>query len=192
MARKNNKRTVDNWKKKRWFEIFADSTFDGKKIADTVRIEAKKLIGRKITKNLKELTNNIRNSYYEIVFKIDKVTTTKADTKIVEFITKNNYLRRTVRKGKSKIEPVFYTKTKDGNKMKIKALFISGAKYTTDTRKDAQKIIVDHITKDISEKTTTEVWNDIINQKYTSALKKKLLKLGYVYKIFISKAKLIE
>jgi small subunit ribosomal protein S3Ae len=186
------KRTVDTWKKKKWFEVYADSNFDGIKIADTIAIEGKKLIGRKITKNLKDLTNNIRNSYYEVVFKINKVTTSKADTKLVEFITKNNYLRRTTRKGKSKIEPVFYVKTKDGNKLKIKALFITGAKYTTDTRKEAQKIIVDYLIKDISEKTTTEVWNDIINQNYTAPVKKKLLKLGYVYKFFISKAKLIE
>ncbi len=186
------KRLVDNWKKKKWFEVYADSIFDNKIIAETVAIDSKKLIGRKIKKTLKDITNSIRDSYYEISFVITKVTATKADTDITKYETKGNYLRRLTRRGKSKIEPVFYVKTKDQHKLKLKILFITGARYPTNTKKESQKIIVDTITEDIKTKTLKEAWNDIIFKKLTEACKKKLLKLGYVNKIIVSKATLEE
>lgn len=187
-----NKRTVDNWKKKKWFEVYADPVFDGILLAETIGIESKKLIGRKIKKTLKDLTNSVRDSYYEITFVINKVTTTKADTEIQKYETKENYLRRLARRGKSKIEPVFYVTTKDNHKIKLKVLFITGAKYPTNTKKEAQKIIVETITEDIKTKMLKEAWNDIIFQKFTDPCKKKLLKLGYVNKIIVSKATLKE
>jgi small subunit ribosomal protein S3Ae len=192
MARKNNKRTVDNWKKKRWFEIFADTTFDGKQIAETVAIEPAKLVGRKVRKSLRDLTGSIRDSYYEVTFKIFKVTATKADTEICKFETKSNFLRRMLRKGKSKIEPVFTVTTKDERDIRLKVLFITGAKYTTLQRREAQKAIKDEIIKEINSKTLSENWNDITHQNYTAKLKKLLIKIGFVNKIFVSKATLIK
>jgi small subunit ribosomal protein S3Ae len=192
MATKVKKRTVDNWKKKRWFEVFADSTFDGKIIAETVAIESKKLIGRKVKKSLKELTGSVRDTYYELTFRINKVTATKADTELVKFDTKTNFLRRLLRRGKSKIEPIIYVNTKEGKKIKLKVLFITGARYTLTQRKEAQKIITEYMLEDIKTKTISENWNDIVYQKFGEKLKKKLLKIGFVNKIFISKAQLVE
>jgi small subunit ribosomal protein S3Ae len=187
-----NKRPVDNWKKKKWFEVYADPVFDNKIIGQTIAIESKKIIGRKIRKNLKELTNSIRDSYYEVTFVIKKTTATKADTEISCFETKSNYLRRIVRRGKSKIEPVFYVITKDNRKLKLKILFITGARYPVSAKKEAQKIIVDAITKSIKTKMLTEAWNDIISQKLAENCRKPLKSLGYINKILISKATLKE
>jgi ribosomal protein S3AE len=66
----NKKGSTDTWKKKKWFEIFADKTFDEKLIGETVAVASKSLVDRKIKKTLNELTGNIRDSYYEITFKI--------------------------------------------------------------------------------------------------------------------------
>lgn len=56
------KSTVDNWKKKKWYDVHADPTFDEKKIGETVAIVPKNLVGRNIKKGLNELTGNIRDS----------------------------------------------------------------------------------------------------------------------------------
>jgi ribosomal protein S3AE len=191
MATKN-KRPVDNWKKKKWFEVYADPVFDSILIAETIAIESKKLIGRKIKKTLKDLTNSVRDSYFELTFVIKKVTTTRADTELQCFETKGNYLRRLIRRGKSKIEPIFYVTTKDNHKLKLKVLFITGAKYPTNVKKEAQKIIVNTITDEIKSKMIKEAWNDIVFQKLTEPCKKKLVKLGYVNKLIVSKAVIKE
>ena len=48
----DKKSTVDNWKKKKWYDVSADTTFDEKKIGETVTINPKNLIGRIVKKGL--------------------------------------------------------------------------------------------------------------------------------------------
>lgn len=188
----NKKGSTDTWKKKKWFEIFADKTFDEKLIGETVAVASKSLVDRKIKKTLNELTGNIRDSYYEITFKITKVTATKADTELYCFEAKQGYLRRLIRKQKSKIEHVFYATTKDGHKLKVKLLFISGTKYSTPLRREARKTIINAVQEEIKTKTISESWHDLIFPVIAEKTKAKLQKLGFVNKVLISKAKLIE
>jgi small subunit ribosomal protein S3Ae len=187
-----NKRNIDTWKKKKWFDIIADDSFDGKEIGKTIAIEGKELIGRTIKKGLDELTNNIRDSSHYIIFKINKVTATKAESDIFSFDTKHGFLRRIIRRQKSKIESVFYVSSKDHHKLKLKVLFISGTKYPTALRAQARKTMVDYFTNEAKEKTIKELWSDLIFQKLSENAKKQLAKLGFVNKVVVTKAKLVE
>ncbi len=186
------KRTVDNWKKKKWYVITADPIFDGKEIAKTIAIENKSLTGRTIKKTLDSLTGNIRDSAYVITFKVDKVTGGKAETSISDMETKPGHLKRMIRRMKSKIEDIIYVTTKDGHKIKLKLLFITGAKYSTQTRTEARNIMRTIFLEELKEKVLKEAWSEIIFQKISEKAKKKLAKLGFINKIIISKAKLIE
>jgi len=187
----DKKSTVDTWKKKKWYDINADSTFDERKIGETVAIVPKSLMGRNIKKGLNELTGNIRDSSFEVTFKVNKVTGAKADTQITLFEAKAGFLRRMIRRQKSKIEPVFYVTTKDGSKLKIKVMAITGAKFTTPLRTQARKAIVDFFTEEITAKTTKENWNDIIYQHISERAKVKLIKLGYINKVMVIKVMLV-
>jgi len=187
----DKKSTVDNWKKKKWYDISADATFDEKKIGETVAILPKNLIGRNIKKGLNELTGNIRDSSFEVTFKVNKVTGAKADTVISLFEAKAGFLRRMIRRQKSKIEPVFYVTTKDGSKLKIKVMAITGSKFTTPLRTQVRKAIVDFFNEEVSGKTARENWNDIIFQHLSERCKAKLTKLGYINKVMIIKVTLM-
>ncbi|MFA5745311.1 MAG: hypothetical protein WCX82_00760 [archaeon] len=187
----DKKSTVDTWKKKKWYDINADSTFDERKIGETVAVLPKSLMGRNLKKGLNELTGNIRDSSFEITFKVNKITGSKADTQITLFEAKAGFLRRMIRRQKSKIEPVFYVTTKDGTKLKIKVMAITGAKFTTPLRTQARKAVVDFFTEEIIAKTTKEAWNDIIFQHVAEKCKIKLIKLGYINKVMVIKVMLV-
>ena len=186
------KRTVDNWKKKKWYVITADPIFDNKEIGKTIAIENKSLSGRTIKKTLDSLSGNIRDSAYVITFKVDKVIGGKAETFISDMEAKPGHLKRMIRRMKSKIEDIIYVTTKDGHKIKLKLLFITGAKYSTDTRREARNLMDALFIEEIKDKVLKEAWNEIIFQKISEKCKKKLSKLGFINKIIISKAKLIE
>lgn len=188
---KVKKKTVDNWKKKKWYNINADSVFDSKEIAKTVALENNQLMGRTIKKSLNELTSNIRDSGVIISFKITKVTGTTADTEICEYDTKVANLKRMVRRGKSKIENIFYVDTKDGKKLKIKTMFLAGTKFTTANRTESRRIIEEFLKSEFKDKNIKEAWSNIIFQKSSETLKKKLVKLGYAHKFLFIKAKLV-
>ncbi len=185
------KKTTDNWKKKKWYNVLADPIFDSKEIAKTVALENKNLIGRSVKKSLNDLTSNIKDSGHVIIFKIYKITGTTAETKIQEYDTKVANLKRLVRRGKSKIENIFFVETKDKQKLKLKVLFLSSTKFPTANRTQARQIIQEHITEEIKEKTIKETWATIVFQKFSEKLKKKLVKLGYVNKVLVVKAKII-
>lgn len=188
---KVKKKTVDNWKKKKWYNVTADPVFDSKEIAKTIALENKHLMGRTIKKSLNDLTSNIKDSGYTITFKITKVTGTTAETEIQELDTKVANLKRMIRRGKSKIEIIFFVESKDSKKLKLKVLCLSGTKFTTANRTESRKIIVDELQEDIKGKMLREVWGNIIYQKFSEKLKKKLVKLGYINKVVILKAKVI-
>ncbi len=188
---KEKKKTVDNWKKKKWYNVTADPVFDSKEIAKTIALENKQLIGRTVVKSLNDLTSNIKDSGYTISFKIYKVTGTTAETQIQELDTKVANLKRMIRRGKSKIEIIFFVETKDSQKLKLKVMCLSGTKFTTSNRTETRNTIVSHMQEEIKEKTLKEVWGNIIYQKFSEKLKKKLVKLGYINKVLILKAKLI-
>jgi ribosomal protein S3AE len=188
---KVKKKTVDNWKKKKWYNVTADPVFDSKEIAKTVALDSSKLIGRTIKKSLNDLTSNIKDSGYTVTFKINKVTGTNAETKLEELNTKVANLKRMIRRGKSKVEIIFFVETKDNQKIKLKVMCLSGTKFTTATRTETRNLIVDSLTEDIKEKTSREVWTNIVYQKFSEKLKKKLVKLGYINKVLVLKAKII-
>lgn len=183
----DKKSTVDNWKKKKWYDVSADTTFDEKKIGETITINPKNLIGRIVKKGLNELTGNIRDSAFEVSFKIYKITGAKADTVISKFEAKTSLLRRLIRRQKSKVEPIFYVTTKDGIKLKLKILAITGTKYATPLKTEVRKAIVDFFTEEISSKTSKENWNDLIFQHISERCKAKLIKLGYINKVMVVK-----
>lgn len=96
-----------------------------------------------------------------------------------------------IRRQKSKIEPVFYVTTKDGSKLKIKVMAITGSKFTTPLRTQVRKAIVDFFNEEISAKTTKENWNDLIFQHLSERCKAKLIKLGYINKVMVVKVTLV-
>lgn len=181
------KSTVDTWKKKKWYDISADSTFDEKKIGETITINPKNLMGRIVKKGLNELTGNIRDSSFEVSFKINKITGATADTVITKFEAKPSLLRRLIRRQKSKIEPIFYATTKDGTKLKLKIMIITGAKFTTPLKTQVRKTLVDFVTEEVSNKTLKENLNDLIFQHICERSKAKLTKLGYINKVMVVK-----
>lgn len=188
---KVKKRVVDNWKKKKWYSVEADSVFDNKEICKTVALESKNLIDRNIKKSLEKITNNIKDSGFIITFKIFKVTGGRAETKITDLTSKGANIKRMARREKSKIENIINVVTKDEQKLKLKVLFISGTKFTTELRRESRNIIKEFFETEVREKTLKETWNNIIYQKFSEKLKKKLVKLGYVNKVLVAKATVI-
>ena len=187
----NKKRTVDNWKRKKWYTISADSLFDSRELGKTVALDSKTLNGRVIKKTLNEITNNIRDSNYVLSFRITKVVAGNANTELILMNTKPVYLKRIARRGTSKIENIIFVTTKDNHNLKLKVVFVSGKKYPTALRKEARNQIKDFYTQEIKSKTLKEAWNDIVYQKFTEKAKKKLVKLGYVRTVIVAKAKLL-
>lgn len=97
------RRTVDKWKKKKWFTVNSSSAFDKKPLADTPAEKPKNIMNRTIRTTLDVVTGNRMKRDYYVYFKVFDVQGQTASTKISKFEVVKAFLGRTIRRRNSKI-----------------------------------------------------------------------------------------
>ena len=142
---KSGKRTVDKWKRKKWFKIFAPKDFDKKEIGETPAEKEKHVLGRTILVNLGILTGERQKRHITLTFKINDLKGQQAFTEIVKHEISGSYLNRMVRRKMSKIEAVQTVTTKDGKKIKIKTIALSQKKLNRKQETVIRKEIIARI-----------------------------------------------
>ena len=131
------RKVKDRWKAKNWYNVLAPASFDNATIAETLADEPSKLSDRVTEVSLQDLTNDFRKSHIKLFFKINKVEDNNAKTMYIGHTLTSDYLRRMVRRRRSKIDAVYDAKTRDGARIRIKPF------ATTDRRiQNSQKKII--------------------------------------------------
>ncbi len=131
------RKVKDRWKAKNWYNVLAPASFDNATIAETLADEPSKLSDRVTEISLQDLTNDFRKSHIKLFFKINKVEDNNAKTMYIGHTLTSDYLRRMVRRRRSKIDAVYDAKTRDGARIRIKPF------ATTDRRiQNSQKKII--------------------------------------------------
>ena len=97
----------DRWKAKNWYNILAPPAFESVTIADTLADDPDNLINRVTGVSLQDLTNDFRKSHITLFFKINKVEESNAHTRFIGHTLTSDYLRRMIRRRRSKIEGVY-------------------------------------------------------------------------------------
>jgi small subunit ribosomal protein S3Ae len=192
MARKQRKsQATDKWKKKRWFKIIAPSILNQREIGETLALEGKNLIGRRIKPSLRETTGNIRQGHVKIVLMISEVKGDHANTRLVGHEIQRDYLRRIIRRRMSVVKTIVSSKTKDGNVIQITAIaFTRRRGYSTQT-KTIRKIMTDMLTEETSSKPYEQVMQEIIFGKTPSKLVKEVKRILPIRRVEIVKTELL-
>jgi small subunit ribosomal protein S3Ae len=131
------RKVKDRWKAKNWYNVLAPASFDNATIAETLADEPSKLTDRVTEISLQDLTNDFRKSHIKLFFKINQIEDNNARTAYIGHTLTSDYLRRMVRRRRSKIDAVYDAKTRDGARIRIKPF------ATTDRRiQNSQKKII--------------------------------------------------
>ena len=69
--------------KKQWYEIISPKMFGEKVVGETLAVDPKSLVGRKIEVSLMELSRNYSQFYIKLEFRVEKVEGNKAFTTFV-------------------------------------------------------------------------------------------------------------
>ena len=136
-SRATARKIKDRWKAKTWYNILAPPSFDNVTVADTLADNPDSLINRVTEVSLQDLTNDFRKSHIKLYFKIHKVEETNAHTQFAGHTLTSDYLRRMIRRKRSKIDGVYDVTTRDGATLRVKPF------ATTDKRiQNSQRRIV--------------------------------------------------
>ena len=191
-SRTSARKIKDKWKAKTWYNILAPSSFDNITIADTLSDNPNKLINRVTEVSLQDLTNDFRKSHIKLYFKINKIEDNNAITQFIGHELTSDYLRRMIRRKKSKIDGVYDVNTRDGASIRVKPF------ATTDKRiqNSQKKIVRDTMKQTIYDQakisTLSEFIQFIIDGKLGSEVYKKCKKLYPVKRVEVNKTEVLK
>jgi small subunit ribosomal protein S3Ae len=139
-------------KKKIFVKILAPKDFQEQIIGEAPVTESRLLLGRKINVNLMTITNDPKDQNIQIKFNINELKgADSVGTELLSATLLPAYIRRLVRKEKSRIDNCFTVKTQDNKNVVIKTFFITINIVTnsilTSLRKKSQEFIRNEVAK---------------------------------------------
>ena len=182
----------DRWRAKNWYNVLAPPAFDNVTIADTLTDNPDNLINRVTGVSLQDLTNDFRKSHITIFFKVSKVEETNAHTQFAGHSLTSDYLRRMIRRRRSKIEGVYDVTTRDGAVLRVKPFATTDKRIQNSQRKVVREAMKKTITDSAKTNTLSEFVKDILDGRVGSDIYKNCKKLYPVKRVEIYKTEVIS
>jgi small subunit ribosomal protein S3Ae len=182
----------DRWRAKGWYNVLAPPSFDNVTIADTLTDNPDNLINRVTGVSLQDLTNDFRKSHITLYFKVSKIEETNAHTQFAGHTLTSDYLRRMIRRRRSKIEGVYDVRTRDGAVLRVKPFATTDKRIQNSQRKVVREAMKKTISDSAKTNTLSEFVKDILDGRVGSDIYKNCKKLYPVKRVEIYKTEVIS
>ena len=123
-ARVAAKKVKDKWKTKIWYHILANDSFGKKEIGSSPADSPEEMIGRISEVALSDLTGDFKQSHVKLMFRTVKVEGEKAFTEFEGHEVSHDYVRRMIRRRKTRIDAVVDVTTSDNYHLRVKTLLV--------------------------------------------------------------------
>ncbi len=190
-SRTTTRKVKDRWKAKNWYNILAPPSFDNITVADTLADSPDNLINRVTGVSLQDITNDFRKSHIVLYFQVKSVEENNAHTQFIGHTLTSDYLRRLIRRRRSKIEGVYDVTTRDGAQIRVKPFAATDKRIQNSQKKVVRESMKKTITEQATKSTLSEFVNIIIDGKLGSELYKNCKNLYPVKRIEIYKTEVI-
>lgn len=189
-ARSAARKVKDKWKAKNWYQIQASSLFDNVPISETLSDKPDSLIGRVTEISMQDLTNDFRKSHIKLFFKINKVEESTASTYFKGHTLTSDYLRRMIRRRKSRVDGVYDVETKDGAYLRVKPFAITEKRIQNSQKKLIRSVMKETIVNNGKAKTLNELLKEILEGRTGSEIYKNCKKFYPVKRVEIHKTEI--
>ena len=189
-ARTSARKVKDKWKAKNWYQILAPSLFDNVPVSETLSDRPESLIGRVTAVSMQDMTNDFRKSHIKLYFKIDKVEDGNAYTHFKGHALTSDYLRRMIRRRKSRVDGIYDVETKDGAHLRVKPFAITEKRIQNSQKKLIRSVMKETIVKGGKAKTLNEFLKETLEGKMGSEIYKNCKKFYPVKRVEIHKTEI--
>ncbi len=173
-------------KKKKWYPIYAEKEFSGIQLGELIASSASELIGKIVKLNLGTLTGQAKKQNIRINFKIKEVKEDRPICEIIGYEFVESFVKRAVRKGKSKIDATLFLKTKDNVNIVIKVLVITRNKVQSGITGDMRKKINEFFSDACTKLNYEDFVKGLINEDLHNDLRKIMNK---IYPVSVTKVR---
>jgi small subunit ribosomal protein S3Ae len=184
------RKTVDKWKKKKWFGVLASKIFEKKSLGETPGEKPKNVLGRTMKTTLDTVTGQRAKRDYMISFKINDVQGQTASTVISEFEINKGTLGRTIRRRNSKIALVRKIPVVGGEAMTT-VVVVTERKATNAQKIGIRKIIEEQLSA-LKGKDFELLAQELLLGNFSNELFKKATKIALIKKVIVSKSTFFE
>jgi len=191
-ARAAARKVKDRWKAKNWYNIQAPPAFDNITIADTLSDNPESLLNRVTGVSLQDLTNDFRKSHIILYFKINKIEESDAHTEFSGHTLTSDYLRRMIRRRRSKIDGVYDVTTRDGAVLRVKPFATTDKRIQNSQKRVIRETMKKTVNDQAKTQTLSEYVKNILDGKVGSEIYKNCKKLYPVRRIEIYKTEVVS
>ena len=186
------RKVKDRWKAKNWYNVLAPASFDNVTIAETLADDPSKLTDRVTEISMQDLTNDFRKSHIKLYFKVNQIEDNNAKTAYIGHTLTSDYLRRMIRRRRSKIDAVYDAKTRDGARLRIKPFATTDRRIQNSQKKIIRLTMRKTILSKAKSMTLSEFIKYIIEGKLGSDIYKACKKFYPVRRIEIYKTEVTQ
>jgi len=196
MAEQQTKRgkVVDKWKLKSWYSVFAPEAFESREIGQIVTADEPNLLNRIIKVGLGEITGSFSQStaYTNLFFRVKEIKGKSAHTIFIGHELVPGYVRTLARRRRSVMNQVDDVVTKDGVRLRIKSLCISGLKVSEAVRADLRKALSESVKQLARQTDYNMLVQEMVFGKLSAKLYNAVKKIGPIKRVEIRKSELKE
>ncbi|UCF12641.1 MAG: 30S ribosomal protein S3ae [Thermoplasmatales archaeon] len=189
-ARTAARKVKDKWRAKNWYQILAPTLFDNAPVSETLSDKPDNLIGRVTEVSLQDITNDFRKAHIKLFFKIENIQDGNANTQFNGHTLTSDYLRRMIRRRKSRVDGVYDVETRDGAYLRVKPFAITEKRIQNSQKKLIRGVMKETITKEGKTKTLNEFLIDTLDGKIGSEIYKNCKKFYPVKRVEIYKTEI--
>ncbi len=182
----------DKWRSKVWYTIIAPETFSSKELGMTPANDPNKVIGRIAEATLYDLTGDFKKMHVKLYFKINRIQGTNAYTRFIGHDMTNDYIRRMVRRRRSRIDAIFPVQTADGYRMRVKVIAVPDRRIKSSIKSELRKSIVDYLTSKAGEMTFSEYTKYLLSDDVKKDLSKVMKPIYPVRRIEVRKTEVLH
>lgn len=168
---KKVQRTIDIWKKKRWYKLVAPALFNNEVLGESPALDAGVVEKRTITANLMTLTRDMKKQHVDVTFEVNKIQGDSAFTEFKRYEINPTFIKRSVRRNRSRVDDSFAAITADGWKLQVKPFlltrFATPKSITTALRKKTRDFII----RAIAKNTRDTILHDVVSMKLQRLLR---------------------
>jgi len=186
------KKVKDKWRAKVWYKIITPESFGSKEIAETPAETPEQVIGRVAETTLYQISGDIKKDYVKLFFKIMKIEGDQAKTIFVGHDVTSDYIRRLVRRRKSRIDAIFPMTTTDGYKIRVKITAIADKRLNSSLKSAIRKKIIEAVQNNGSNLSFYEFVTYMLSEKIVSDIEKNVKPVYNIKKIEIRKSNLLS
>ena len=159
-------KTIDSWKMKEWYDVYAPKTFKEEFIAQIPSGNPDNLIGRVMDISLYDFTKSYNDASIMLKFKIVKVIGKRCNTIFWGHELTRDYIRSLIHRGATRIDGIFNFTTADGVTYRVSTFLVTRRRAKKSQQKSIRKIIFDVLTQFANNMTHEKFIQGIIEGKF--------------------------